>query len=182
MKKIIILTAIFIATICKGQTPVYTIGQSPANIQAGSYIKDTNNILNKFAGTWFYNQGGNIFKITLAKVEMVELSDYYTDDIYGNYSYVVNGNTVVNTESYSGESSKIQFAFMNFETEKIALLFYDPERPKIGSRVFLTYSNVGGVEKLHWELKVMGYLPQLPGEPPAQLDFRVPTDCVLIKQ
>ena len=65
---------------------------------------------------------------------------------------------------------------------RIALFFYDPERPKIGSRVFLTYSNVGGVQKLHWELTIMGYQPILPGEPTPQLDFRVPTNCELIKQ
>lgn len=183
MKQLIILTAILIATACKGQTPVYTLGtQLPNNIPDGCYVKDNNNILDKFTGTWVLNQNGTTFTVTLTKGIMVPIADHYRDDIQGRYKYVVNGNTIVNTENYTGNNSRIQTTFLNFGTEKIALFFYDPERPKIGSRVFLTYSNVGGVEKLHWELKVMGYQPILPGEPAPQLDFRVPTNCELIKQ
>ena len=97
-------------------------------------------------------------------------------------SNILNGNTIVNTENYTNGNSKIQYVFLNNDLNKIALFFDDPERPKIGAKVFLTYSNVGGIEKLHWELKVMGYQPILPGEPTPQLDFRVPTNCELIKQ
>jgi hypothetical protein len=183
MKKIIILTAMLIAAICKAQTPEYTLGtELPNNIPDGCYIKDNNNILGKFTGTWVFNQNGNLFTVNLSKGLMVPIADHYRDDIQGNYKYVVNNATIVNTDNFSGNNSRIKTTFLNFGTEKIALFFYDPERPKIGARVFLTYSNVGGVEKLHWELKVMGYLPQLPNEPPAQLDFRVPTNCELIKQ
>jgi hypothetical protein len=183
MKQILILTAILIATTCKGQTPAYTLGtDNPNIIPSNCYFKDNNNILNKFVGTWALDQNGNVFTITLNKALMEPISDFYSDEIQGKYKYVINGNTVVNTESYTGNNSKIKTTFLNFGTEKIALFFYDPERPKIGSRVFLTYSNVGGVQKLHWELTIMGYQPILPGEPTPQLDFRVPTNCELIKQ
>lgn len=182
MKKLIILTAILIATICTAQTPEFTLGVTRDNTPDGCYVKDNDNILGKFTGTWVYNQNGNLFTVNLSKGIMVPISDHYRDDIQGNYKYVVNNTTIVNTDNFTGNNSKIRFTFLNFGTEKIALFFDDPERPKIGAKVYLTYSNVGGVEKLHWELKVMGYLPQLPGEPTPQLDFRVPKDCVLIKQ
>lgn len=183
MKQILILAIICFTSACKGQTPVYTLGTNlPNNIPDGCYVKDNNNILNKFAGTWVFNQNGKVFTVTLNKGLMVPIANHYRDDIQGKYKYIVNGNIVVETENYTGNNSRIQTTFLNYGTEKIALFFYDPERPKIGSRVFLTYSNVGGVEKLHWELKVMGYLPVLPGEPNPQLDFRVPTNCELIKQ
>jgi hypothetical protein len=182
MKKLIIITAILIATICKAQTPEFTLGVPRDNTPDGCYVKDNDNILGKFTGTWVYNQNGNLFTVNLSKGLMVPIADHYRDDIQGNYNYVVNNTTIVNTDNYTGNNSKIRFTFLNFGTEKIALFFDDPERPKIGAKVYLTYSNVSGVEKLHWELKVTGFLPQLPGEPPAQLDFRVPKDCILIKQ
>jgi hypothetical protein len=182
MKQLIILTAILIATACKGQTPVYTLGEIRNETPDGCYVKDNNNILNKFTGTWIFSQNGNTFTVTLNKGLMVPIADHFRDDIQGKYKYVVNGNTVVNTENFTGNNSKIRFTFLNYGTEKIALFFDDPERPKIGAKVYLTYSNVGGIEKLHWELVVTGYLPILPGEPAPQLDFRVPTNCELIKQ
>lgn len=182
MKQLLILIVVLVATACKGQTPIYTLGESRTNTPDGCYVKDNNNILDKFTGTWVFNQNGTVFTVTLNKGLMVPIAGHYRDDIQGKYKYVVNGNTIVDTDNYTGNDSKIRFTFLNYGTERIALFFYDPERPKIGAKVFLTYSNVGGVETLHWELKVTGYLPQLPGEPSAQLDFRVPTNCDLIKQ
>ena len=183
MKQLIILTARLIATACKGQTPVYILGtDSPNIIPSGSYFKDNNHILDKFIGTWVLNQNGQQFIIQLNKLEMNSSNNYFIDTIIGSYKYILNGNTIVNTENYTNGNSKIQYVFLNNDLNKIALFFDDPERPKIGAKVFLTYSNVSGVEKLHWELKVMGYQPILPGEPAPQLDFRVPTNCELIKQ
>ena len=183
MKQIIIVVIICFTTACKGQTPVYTLGaDNPNIIPSNCYFKDNNNILNKFVGTWVLTKNGNVFTIILNKAVMAPISDYYSDEIQGKYKYIVNGNTLVNTENFTGNNSKLKTTFMNFGTEKIALFFYDPERPKIGAKVYLTYTNVGGVEKLHWELVVTGYLPILLGEPAPQLDFRVPKNCELIKQ
>ena len=68
------------------------------------------------------------------------------------------------------------------QKNKLSLFFYDPARPKMGCKIILTYSNIRGAEKLNWKLLLTGYLPILPGEPTPQLDFRVPTNCELIKQ
>ena len=182
MKQIIIVAIICFTTACKAQTPEYTLGVPRDNTPDGCYVKDNNHILDKFVGTWRLNQNGNVFTVTLTKGLMVQINDHFRDDIQGNYKYILNGSTIVNTENYTGNNSRIRFTFLNFGTEKIALFFYDPERPKIGAKVYLTYSNVGGVEKLNWELVVTGYLPILPGEPAPQLDFRVPKNCELIKQ
>ncbi|WP_396170340.1 DUF6705 family protein [Flavobacterium sp.] len=181
MKKTIILLVICFTYGCKAQT--YTLGvDSPNIIPPGSYFQDSNHILERFIGTWVFNQNGQNFKVTLNKIEQRPLSNYYRDDIIGSYIYSINGNTVVNTEGFIGDNSKIETVFINSNNNKISLFFYDPERPKIGAKVILNYSNVGGVEKLHWELLVTGYLPVLPGESSPQLDFRVPTNCELIKQ
>lgn len=188
MKNIIILLFLFIMISCKSQSPVYTLGQSPINKPQNCYLKDTNNILNKFSGTWVYNENGKIFTVVIQKAEMVKLIDYYVDELWGNYKYTVNGNAVVNTDInvFAGENSRI-FGFTLWEgnTNKVTLYFKDPERPRVHSNVVLTYSNQNGVEKLHWDLKVTGIVPAqaIPGMSlnPAT-DVRVPTDVELVKQ
>lgn len=182
MKQLIILSVILLATNCAGQTPIFTLGQQRNSTPIGCYVKDNNNILDKFIGTWILNQNGAIFTVTLTKGLMVPITDHYRDDIQGQYKYVVNGVTIINTENYTGNNSKIRFTFLNYGAEKIALFFDDPERSKVGAKVYLTYSNIGGIEKLKWELKSTGYLPILPGDAIPQFNFRVPTNVELIKQ
>ncbi|MBR9913463.1 MAG: hypothetical protein GYB32_01345 [Algicola sp.] len=69
MKKyfLIILVIIFCFS-CKAQSPIYSIEQY-YGIQDNAYYKDTNNILNKFVGTWIYENGDTSLKITLLKAE-----------------------------------------------------------------------------------------------------------------
>lgn len=179
---------IFTVISCKSQSPIYTLGQSPINKPNNCYLKDTNNVLNKFVGTWTYSENGKILTVIIQKAEMVKLIDYYVDELLGNYKYIVNGNTVVNTNinTFAGEKSRI-FGFTLWEgnSNKVTLYFTDPERPRVYSNVILTYSNQNGVEKIHWDLKVTGIVPAqgIPGKPlnPAT-DVRVPTDIELIKQ
>ncbi|PJJ64233.1 DUF6705 family protein [Chryseobacterium geocarposphaerae] len=188
MKNLIILLFLFVMISCKSQSPIYTLGQSPVNSPENSYLKDTDNVLNKFVGTWTYNKNGKIFTIILNKAEMVKIIDYYVDELQGNYIYTINGNTVVNTNTsnFTGKKSRI-FGFTLWEgnTNKVTLYFKDPERPRIHSKIILTYSNQNGIEKLHWDLKVTGIVPAqgIPGMSlnPAT-DVRVPTDIELIKQ
>lgn len=188
MKNLIILLFLFVMISCKSQSPIYTLGQSPINKPQNCYLKDTENVLNKFVGTWTYSENGKIFTVVIQKAEMVKLIDYYVDELLGNYKYIVNGNTVVNTNinTFSGEKSRI-FGFTLWEgnTNKVTLYFKDPERPRIHSKIILTYTNQNGIEKLHWDLKVTGIVPKegIPGKPlnPAT-DIRVPMDIILTKQ
>lgn len=188
MKNLIILLSLFIMISCKSQSPIYTLGQSPVNSPKNSYLKDTDNVLNKFSGTWVYNENGKIFTVVIQKAEMVKLIDYYTDRLHGNYVYTINGNTVVNTNTsnFTGKKSRIFGARLwEGDPNKVSVYFKDPERPRVHSKVILTYSNQSGIEKLHWDLKVTGIVPAqgIPGMSlnPAT-DIRVPTDIELIKQ
>ncbi len=170
---------------CKAQSPVYTLGQSPISKPQNSYLKDTNNVLNKFVGIWKYSENEKQFTVIIQKAEMVKLINYYTDQLQGNYTYILNGNYIVNTitTNFSGKQSRLKGATLwEGDANKVTLFFYDPERPKMSCRVTLTYSNTNGVEKLHWDLKLTGYISSRDPNMNQATDFRVPTNVELIKQ
>lgn len=69
------------------------------NITENDYVKDTNNLLNQFVGTWEYNNGSTKLKIILRK-EINDYNGYYREDlIYGEYQYIENGFEKINTLS-----------------------------------------------------------------------------------
>ena len=125
IKNIILVIAFQLTLSCQSQTPIYTIGESPANKAIGSYIKDTNNTLNKFVGTWTFNQNSQVFTITLQKAEMVNiLNEYYKDMIKGSYVYSINNSIIVNTENFTGDNSKITGAMIwRDEPNKLNVFF-----------------------------------------------------------
>ncbi|AZA56222.1 hypothetical protein EG349_15685 [Chryseobacterium shandongense] len=181
--KSVLLLIIFAVVSFKSQSPVYTLGQSPINKPQNSYIKDTNNILNKFEGTWKYSENGKVFTIVLQKVEMVFIIDYYKDLLKGEYKYINNGITIVDTSNFPLLKSKLTGAKLwEGNANKITLFFDDPERPKMSCEVTLTYSNINGIEKLHWDLKLTGYVSSRDPNMSQATDFRVPTNVELIKQ
>lgn len=93
--KIIIIT--LLAITCKAQTPVIDISQSRFGQPDGYYMKDINNYLNPFEGTYIYSNGTTSFKVVLVKKEQQYNGRYYEDLIIGEYQYVENGIEKVNT-------------------------------------------------------------------------------------
>ena len=185
MKPYLALILISLMINCKAQSPVYTLGQSPINKPQNSYVKDTNNILNKFSGTWIYNYAGKTFTVILNKMEMVNLNEYFVDELEGNFKYHINANIIANTNtgSFTGKNSTINGAKLwEGNSNKVTLFFDDPERPKMSARVTLTYSNTNGIEKLHWDLKLTGLISSRDPNMNPATDFRVPTNVELIKQ
>ncbi len=185
MKKYLAILLLAMIINCKAQSPVYTLGESPINKPQNSYIKDTNNVLDKFTGTWIYSENGKAFTIIINKAQMVNLNDYYVDELQGNFKYMVNNSIIANTNTsnFLGKNSSIfGFTLWEGDANKVTLFFYDPERPKMSCRVTLTYSNTNGVEKLHWDLKLTGYISSRDPNMNQATDFRVPTNVELIKQ
>lgn len=188
MKSIIIFYGLFVVLSCKAQSPIYTKGSGnvPSNIPNNAYIKDTNNILNKFIGTWKYENNGKVFTINLQKSEMIKLINYYVDELNGYYKYTDGSLTIVDTSNYPINKSKLTGAWLwENNPDKVSLIFSDPERDRLSCKVTLTYSNQSGVEKLHWDLKVKTIFQQkiAPGVTlKPGTDVRVPTNVELIKQ
>lgn len=86
----IILFATF-AIQCKAQTPIIDLQDWRGQIIPNMYLKDVNNVLNPFEGTWVYTNGNTSLKIVLVKKSMRLLATYYEDLIIGEYQYIENG-------------------------------------------------------------------------------------------
>ena len=183
MKNIFCFVIIAITFSCNAQAPIYTLGESPVVKPDNCYLKDTNNILNKFEGTWAVVQNSKTFTITLEKAEMVKLISYYKDDLRGTFKYYgSDGLIMADSENLTGEYSEIYGVKIWANPNKVNVYFTDPDRPKVHGTVTLTYSNVGGVEKLDWKLYQTGVDYRMSDEPLIVQGFKVPTDCVLTKQ
>ncbi|MCX8526490.1 hypothetical protein OF897_21485 [Chryseobacterium formosus] len=169
---------------CNAQSIIYDIESDniPYNIPNGAYIKDINNVLNKFQGNWMYQDNLKNFTVNLSK-EKTDLQEYYKDLLKGKYKYTNNGIVIVDTNNFPITKSKLTGARLwEGNPNKVTLFFYDPERPKMSCEVTLTYSNTNGIEKLHWDLKLRGLPSSRDPNMNQATDFRVPTNVELIKQ
>lgn len=97
MKKIQILAILFITFLSNAQNPIIDISQSRFGQPDGYYMKDLNNLLNPFEGTYLYTNGNTSFKIVLVKKVQQYNGRYYEDLIIGEYQYIENGIEKVNT-------------------------------------------------------------------------------------
>lgn len=96
MKPIIILIMSLLSTALLSQT-IRPLNTHYKNINDGDYLKDTQNQLNPFVGTWVYQQGNK--KVTIKLEKLIYYLDighpkYYEDTLKGRYK-VENGSTVV---------------------------------------------------------------------------------------
>ena len=96
MKKIFYLTLLTSLSIFS-QNPIVDITDSELGLPGGYYVKDINNQLDVFEGTYLYTKGNTSFKIILVKKVQQYNGRYYEDLIIGEYQYIENGTEVVNT-------------------------------------------------------------------------------------
>ena len=94
---IITISCILFGIGCKAQNPIYDLTHSRLNLQENTYIKDINNILNQFEGTYVYDDGVNYLKIVFQKKIMQDAGNYYEDLLIGEYQYKKNGVEIINT-------------------------------------------------------------------------------------
>lgn len=190
MKNILILFAIMFTTITYCQNPILPITTSiGSGISDGAYLKDINNDLDKFEGTWRYVSGNDTLTINLQKFEQNFNGDYYEDELRGNYRYVKDGVLVMDYLDF--QEPKIWGNHLNTsDLSQIALEIRDPKRKRLNYRFLLTHvksinpSNI----QLNWELKIMqvGYCGPArdnPAPPPSECltDSRLPFNIVLEK-
>jgi hypothetical protein len=99
MKHIILIFSLCLFSMsCKAQTPIVAIDSPISDKSQGTYFKDLNNELNKFEGAWVFTNGNTSLKIVLYKVEMnYDGSEFYFDDLRGEYQYIENGVEIINT-------------------------------------------------------------------------------------
>jgi len=84
------------------------------DLKEGDYLKDTQNQLNSYIGTWKYEGNGKTLILRIQKIEMFYngISENYRDKLLITYKYIKNGNTLVDNLN-----APIITTFKNIESE-----------------------------------------------------------------
>ena len=158
MKRIFIL--ILFLPICSiaqtlEQRPIETFYQP--NQPNHVYYKDVNNLLDKYVGTWVYDDGTHYFRIEFFKQTFFRETPMsntkitiYTDKIYGHYQYKLNGVEVYNvTDSQSAIATAGAFTSQGF-----FIFFKEPSNNACGRNIIgevtMSYSITNNIEKINW--------------------------------
>ncbi|KGO94394.1 DUF6705 family protein [Flavobacterium subsaxonicum] len=196
MKTIYILIILGITTVCRAQSLILPILESASNIVQGAYYKDLDNELGKFVGTWKYTIGTTSFTITLQKKAMFynTYDNYYEDIIIGEYKYISNGVTIVNTLPNLGTNYDSQYKYnisgliikdqysQPVGNRRIQLGFVDPERDYLNMGIFIKYIAAVGNTPAKIEIEFTGSMSIVPSDT-APTSLRVPEqNYVLLKQ
>lgn len=121
IKFLIIPILLFCANI-EAQNPILALGQHVKSEQSqGTYMKDMDNVLNNFEGTWLLEDGNKSLELILFKEEMYYDGYIYQDVLAGAYDYKENGVSVMNT------LSEIDHSTINGKSYKLSgnVLFSD---------------------------------------------------------
>ena len=97
IKNLNILVVLLLSINCKAQSPVLDISDSGTGLPNGYYLRDNNNLLNTFEGTYQYTNSNTILKIVLVKKIQQYNQEFYEDLIIGEYQYIENGIEKINT-------------------------------------------------------------------------------------
>lgn len=97
MKNIILILLVLISLQCKSQNPVIALEDWRGERIPNMYLKDINNILTPYEGTWLYTNGTTSLKIVLVKKTMKLWGNRYEDLLIGEYQYIENGVEKMNT-------------------------------------------------------------------------------------
>ncbi len=184
----IILTCVGLYS-CKAQIYPMEGGRSGL-IKDGMSFKDTNNNLNKFVGTWEYEDATIKLTVMLQKIDDYYDNGYYSDVIVGNIIYEENGleiiNTLTNPAVSQGSDDIYHIKMFSIKSPSIiAGFFEDPIRSKWTTySLYLTYnlSSVGGNSQpqLEWSIRIRDfYNPN--DDIDAEQESRVPRLLTLTK-
>jgi len=158
MKNLIKIVFLFFCLTSFSQTIVVKPVESffDSNENKHVYFKDVNNLLNKYVGTWIFDDGTHYFKIQFYKQtyhretpEGNKKITIFADRIVGHYQYKLNGVEIYNVTDNRYASSDFGSFYKDF-----SIFFDEPTTNPCGRRIMgnvsLTYSNNNGVEQLTW--------------------------------
>lgn len=146
------------------------------------YYQDVNNELDKFVGTWQYENGNTNFTITFFKVENAPAGRNKEDKLKTAFTLVENGNVVLEaTDGTDGSSDRTFYINGGYfddpnDLNKISILYTEPNMPeKQWAQLYLTYSQNGAIETLEWHVR---WRQAIENPNP----FKIPMPMTLIKQ
>lgn len=181
---------------CKAQSPIVNLDARISNTPNGAYFKDVNEELNKFEGEWKYSMGSIVFTIILQKKTMLYDGEHYEDLLIGEYKYLSNGITLVNTLallddiSIVGGYHNISGRTISYNDDspicsdcnkgerRINLFFDDPDRPYLSASITIRYIQGTDPEQIRVKL-IGGESTILPDENSPEL-MRVPNGTYIM--
>lgn len=185
--KIIILLSGFSSfsqTIVEKPIQTFYEGNFPSNV----YYKDLNNLLNKYVGTWIFDDGTHYFKIQFYKQTYYretpignKKTTIYTDRIIGHYQYKLNGveiYNITNNDEFAHSSSG------SYRNTGFNIFYDEPTTNSCGRRIMgevsLIHSINNSVEQLTWNrVDFNGGADCYPFD---TTPFKTPANMVLTKQ
>ena len=128
MRKIFLaITFFIIANSCKAQIfPLRTYTQIP---QQG-YLKDTNNELQDYVGTWYGSWNNKTILISITKKinQYDSVLKYYKDFLIGKFKVTdSNGNILFDNTNLSDDNAKITGGKFRKVDNKYSLIYLDPD-------------------------------------------------------
>jgi tellurite resistance-related uncharacterized protein len=199
MKNLILIATLIVTSfIAMGQEIVPLETKYTTNFLANDvYFKDVNGVLNKFIGTWKYQNINTIFEITFYKNENISsIHNCTSDDLLAKFRLIINGveqyNTYENdygklivgggfTNYYEydsvGNVTKIPASINRYEMSIVEPNFLDDID---ASDLYIEYENSFGIEKLNWNNEIDESIDYVTGQ---QVNiYKMPLNMVLIKQ
>ncbi len=147
---IIVLTiSIFIGA----QSPILPLNTNGIGVQEGAYVKDLDNVLPQYEGTWQYSENGKIVTLYLQKF-MVEKSRYYEDKILGKYKVVNNGITISHTTNEEWDFYDLTLVGRTFLENRNSYILglEDKDRCNLTGSVFIKI-NPNNPNEMEWKLQ-----------------------------
>ena len=153
MKKIYLIIVLFSLFSCRAQ--IIPLKNAYVDIPNGAYLKDTDNFLDNFIGTWKYQNGNEQFIIEFKKVLHYNYDTYFKDILVGEYKYIDNsGMIIINTlpninatidplyHKIDGAIFKVQMEYppcqdCNANEYRVKVSFDDPDRDYIPMALLL---------------------------------------------
>ncbi|MBT2622441.1 DUF6705 family protein [Chryseobacterium sp. ISL-6] len=152
MKKILILLALhFILLSCAQIFPLNTNTDVPNN----SYIKDLNNELLPYEGTWSGIWNNKTFFLNLKRVKKYmdhkENNPYYKDVIVGRFKVLnSSGNILYDNTGLVDQDTKIEGIGFIKNTSKYTLFYVDPDICNISGNIYIDFVNTSNTQ-LNWK-------------------------------
>ncbi len=150
------------------------------------YYKDVNNKLNKYVGTWIFDNGTHYFKIQFFKQTYYretpignKKTTIFVDRIIGHYQYKLNG-----VEIYNVTDNKNIYSTSGAFYNGFRIFFDEPTTNPCGRRIMgdvnLTHSINNSVEQLTWNRE--DFNAGADCYPFDDTPYKTPANMVLTKQ
>ena len=191
MKKYLILLLFYVCFSCKAQETIPMSQDYTDYLKNNNYIKDTNNDLDKFVGTWKWINPANpntYFEIIFFKVTYWNpnnINNYFEDAILGNYKYIENGIIFTNTLTWN--------SYNDLYSNTFPVIMSNPEKP-LFKELLINMRDVAKNKNCKADFKIIDLTASVLTATwkmsyvegwritPVQQGFSIPTDIVLTKQ